>query len=581
MIETRDLNLDQYNRGERMNKKVVKILPIGGQAENGKSMYCIEVDQKIFIIDAGLRFPEVDKLGVDIIIPSFDYLKENRKKIKAIIITHGHDDVMAALPYLLEEINVPIYAPTVTCNLIDQMMSLHMQQSNNNFSYQLHRVKRNDSIVIDDVPIEFFPVTHSIPGSVGVAIWSDQGYIVYSGEFIIDFGAPMGFRCDIQKMMEIGKKGVLALLCESPYARLSGYTSPKHKLTDKIDHIFEESTGRIIITAYAQNIFRIREIVELTKKYNRKIVFYGRNQYDNTNSLMSIDYNFMHNVIEVPKENTAHTKDIGAKNIDDNLVVLLSGTPRRIYHDILDIIDGGDELLKLNNRDTVIVASPVLPGTEKIANHAQNELYKTDAAIHLLKNDQLSSMHASEEDIKVIIQIFKPKYYVPIKGEYQHFISNRAIAASMSIPDHNVILLDNGEGIIFEDGNLAPYRDTYSIEDVMIDGIGVGDVGDKVIDDRIQLSNDGVVIIGITIDVKTRKVIANTDVQTRGFVYLKDSEDVIRGIMSISDECMEDYEYNYELETAEVRKMIKDRVSRFISKETGKRPVVLPVIIEI
>ena len=564
-----------------MKKEVVRILPLGGQAEMGKSMYCIEIDEKIFIIDAGFRFPEVSKLGVDIIIPSFDYLKENAERIVAIIITHGHDDVMGALPYLLEAVNVPIYAPALTADLMEQMLKRYKKHNNPNLNYEINRVKRNDSINIANTPVEFFPLTHSIPGSVGIAIWSSSGYIVYSGEFIIDFGAPEGFRCDIQKMMEIGKKGVLALLCESSYSMNSGYTSPRHKLTDKIDHIFEDSEGRIIISSYAQNIFRTKEIVELTKKYNRKIVFYGRDKYDSTNSIVRIGQQLKKAVIQIPKDIIAFSTDIGKKGIDDNLVILLSGTPQRIYHDILDIIDGGDEYLKLNENDTFIVASPVIPGTEKIANKAINELYKTDSNIHVLKNKELSSMHASQEDIKVIIQIFNPKYFVPIKGEYQHFISNLDIAQSMSIPAENVGIIDNGEILTFIDGKLQDYRDTIEVEDVMIDGSGVGDVGDKVIDDRIQLSNDGVVVIGVTVDDQTKDIIATTDVQTRGFVYLRDSEYIIKGIIEIAEKCVEDMKKNPKLEAVEVRQTIKDKVNKYITKETGKKPVILPIIIEV
>lgn len=564
-----------------MRKDVVKILPLGGQAEMGKSMYCIEIKEHIFILDAGFRFPEISKLGVDIIIPSFDYLKENAKRVVAIIITHGHDDVMAALPFLLEAVNAPIYAPALTADLIDQMMKRHKKHNNFKVNYQLVRVKRNDSIDIAGVPVEFFPVTHSIPGSVGVALWTRDGYIVYSGEFIVDFGAPEGFRCDIQKMMEIGKKGVLALLCESSYSKNSGYTSPKHKLTEKIDNIFEDSEGRIIISSYAQNIFRTKEIVELTKKYKRKIVFYGRDKYDSTNSIVRIGQRLKKAVIQVPKELIAFSTDIGKKSVDDNLVVLLSGTPQRIYHDISDIIDGGDEYLKLNENDTFIVASPVIPGTEKIANKAINELYKTDSKIHVLKNKELYSMHASQEDIKVIIQIFNPTYFVPIKGEYQHFISNMDVAKNMDIPSENIAIIDNGEFLTFKNGKLEDYRDTIEVEDVMIDGIGVGDVGDKVIDDRIQLSNDGVVIIGITIDSKTRDIVANTDVQSRGFVYLRDSEHIIKGIIDIAEKCTEQMKSDPNLEAVEIRQEIKDKSNKFIVKETGKRPVILPIIIEV
>ena len=547
-----------------MRKDIVKILPLGGQAEMGKSMYCIEIKDKIFILDAGFRFPEINKLGIDIIIPSFDYLKENASRVVAIIITHGHDDVMGALPYLLEAVNAPIYAPALTADLIDQMLKRHKKHNNFKINYQLNRVKRNDSIEIEGVPVEFFPVTHSIPGSVGVALWTRDGYIVYCGEFIIDFGAPEGFRCDIQKMMEIGKKGVLALLCESSYSKNSGYTSPKHKLTDKIDNIFEDSEGRIIISSYAQNIFRTKEIVELTKKYNRKIVFYGRDKYDSTNSIVRIGQRLKKAVINIPKEIIAFSTDIGKKGIDDDLVVLLSGTPQRIYHDINDIIDGGDEYLKLNENDTFIVASPVVPGTEKIANRAINELYKTDSNIHVLKNKELTSMHASQEDVKVIIQIFNPTYFIPIKGEYQHFISNMEVAMSMQVLQENIPIIDNGEILTFKNGVLEDYRDTIEVEDVMIDGIGVGDVGDKVIDDRIQLSNDGVVVIGVTIDSKKREIIANTDVQSRGFVYLKDSEHIIKGVIDIAEKCVAQMKGDYTLEAIEVhillKKQVKDRL---------------------
>ena len=564
-----------------MNKSVVKLTPIGGQAENGKSMYCLEIDDQWFIIDAGYRFPEVDKLGVDVIIPNFDYLKENKDKIKAIFITHGHDDVMGALPYLLQEVNVPIYTTDLTADLIDQLLQRYMRHSHVSYKYKIKRVNMNATIKVAGVNVEFFPITHSIPGSVGLAFLTPNGYVVYSSEFIIDFGAPERFRCNIQKMMEIGKKGVLALLCESSYSKNDGYTSPKHKLTDKIESIFEDATGRIIISSYAQNAFRTQEIAQLAKKYNRKICFYGRDKYDNTNTIMRIARHTKRPILDIHPSYIADSKAISDKKNMDKLVVLLSGSPRRIYHDILDIIDGGDEKLKLQESDTFIVASPVLPGTEKIANRAINELYKTDTQIHVLKNKELQSMHASEEDIKVLIQILNPKYFIPIKGEYQHFVAVSDVAKKMSIKDDYIIIVDNGEIITFNDGKLQDYRDSITIEDVMIDGLGIGDVGVKVIDDRNQLQNDGVVIIGMTIDGKTKEIVANTDVQTRGFIYLKDSENIVRAIIEMAETELEAYKKDDNGDIRDVRQTIKDKANRYIIKETGKRPVILPVIIEL
>lgn len=564
-----------------MNKSVVKLTPIGGQAENGKSMYCLEIDDQWFIIDAGYRFPEVDKLGVDVIIPNFDYLKENKDKIKAIFITHGHDDVMGALPYLLQEVNVPIYTTDLTADLIDQLLQRYMRHSHVSYKYKIKRVNMNATIKVAGVTVEFFPITHSIPGSVGLAFLTPNGYVVYSSEFIIDFGAPERFRCNIQKMMEIGKKGVLALLCESSYSKNDGYTSPKHKLTDKIESIFEDATGRIIISSYAQNAFRTQEIAQLAKKYNRKICFYGRDKYDNTNTIMRIARHTKRPILDIHPSYIADSKAISDKKNMDKLVVLLSGSPRRIYHDILDIIDGGDEKLKLQESDTFIVASPVLPGTEKIANRAINELYKTYTQIHVLKNKELQSMHASEEDIKVLIQILNPKYFIPIKGEYQHFVAVSDVAKKMSIKDDYIIIVDNGEIITFNDGKLQDYRDSITIEDVMIDGLGIGDVGVKVIDDRNQLQNDGVVIIGMTIDGKTKEIVANTDVQTRGFIYLKDSENIVRAIIEMAEKELEAYKKDDNGDIRDVRQTIKDKANRYIIKETGKRPVILPVIIEL
>lgn len=564
-----------------MNKSVVKLTPIGGQAENGKSMYCLEIDDQWFIIDAGYRFPEVDKLGVDVIIPNFDYLKENKDKIKAIFITHGHDDVMGALPYLLQEVNVPIYTTDLTADLIDQLLQRYMRHSHVSYKYKIKRVNMNATIKVAGVTVEFFPITHSIPGSVGLAFLTPNGYVVYSSEFIIDFGAPERFRCNIQKMMEIGKKRVLALLCESSYSKNDGYTSPKHKLTDKIESIFEDATGRIIISSYAQNAFRTQEIAQLAKKYNRKICFYGRDKYDNTNTIMRIARHTKRPILDIHPSYIADSKAISDKKNMDKLVVLLSGSPRRIYHDILDIIDGGDEKLKLQESDTFIVASPVLPGTEKIANRAINELYKTDTQIHVLKNKELQSMHASEEDIKVLIQILNPKYFIPIKGEYQHFVAVSDVAKKMSIKDDYIIIVDNGEIITFNDGKLQDYRDSITIEDVMIDGLGIGDVGVKVIDDRNQLQNDGVVIIGMTIDGKTKEIVANTDVQTRGFIYLKDSENIVRAIIEMAEKELEAYKKDDNGDIRDVRQTIKDKANRYIIKETGKRPVILPVIIEL
>lgn len=564
-----------------MKNDTVRFVALGGQAENGKSMYVFEINDKIFVVDTGFKFPEQDKLGVDIIIPSFDYLKENKDRLAAIIITHGHDDVMQALGYILDEIDVPVYAPNLTADLICEMIENYNKRNRTHINIDLHRVHRNDDVLIDGVEVSFFPLTHSIPGSVGVAFWTSQGYLVYTGESIIDFGAPDGFKSNLQRMMDIGKRGVLSLFVESSYATKEGYTSPNHKLTSKIEPIFEDAKGRIVISAYAQNIFRIQEIIELTKKYDRRLVLYGRDAYDNTNALFRISQGMKRPIFDISEQNLGSKEMIGDPSYDDSLVVLVTGTSRSIYHDLCDIIDGGDERLKLNMQDTIIVASPVLPGTEKIANKAQNDLYRTNAKIHILQNKDLYSMHASIEDIKVYIQTFNPKYYVPIKGEYQHFVANHHVARSMGIDEENILLIDNGEQITFKNQERVPGFEEIKVDGVMIDGIGVGDVGTKVIDDRIMLSQDGIVIIGMTVDEKTHEIVTATDVQTRGFIYLKDAEHIVREITTIAESEVEKASLNPDVDLMDTRSIIRDKVSSYILKQTGKKPVVLPVIIEV
>ncbi len=561
-------------------KDIVKILPIGGQSEQGKNMYVISINEHMFIIDCGYRFPESDKLGVDVIIPSYDYLVEHKDQIEAIFITHGHDDTMAALPYLLEEIDVPIYTSRLTADLIEDMISHYNRKARAKIKPVIHRVHRKSVITVASVNIRLFPLTHSIPGNIGLAFETSEGYVVHMGEFIIDFGAPSYFKTDIQAMMEIGNKGVLALLCESIYANNAGYTSPNHKVFDILKPTFEEATGRIIIASYAQNVFRTKEIVDLARRYKRQIVFYGRDKYDNTNSIVRNLKNEEKPVIEIDEDMVADKNCVGDPRYDDNLVVLLTGNSTSLFHDINDIIDGGDERLKINAKDTFILACQSVPGTEKISSRAINELYKTDAKIVTFKNIKSLSMHASIEDIKVVLQVMQPRYYFPIRGEYQHFIANEEIAIDMGIPARNIVIMDNGEEITIENGELMPTRNFYEIEDVMIDGIGVGDVGDKVIDDRIQLSNDGVVIIGMTIN-SDREIVCFTDVQTRGFVYLKDSEHIVKGIINLAEEIMTKNQHNMEVDTNDIRGMIKDQTNKFIFKSTGKRPVILPVIIEL
>lgn len=559
----------------------VKVVALGGQDENGMSLYVVDINHDLFVLDCGFKFPEKDMFGVDIIIPDFSYLVERSTDVKAIIITHAHDDVMAGLPYLLELVNAPVYAPNMTGDLIEEMIQTYNKKRHRHLSIDLHRVHRNDDVYIANTLVSFYPLTHSIPGSVGVALRTSQGAIVYNGEGIVDFGAPSGFKSNFSRMMDIGKDGVLLLLQESSYAQKEGYTSPHHKLNNYIEPIFEDAKGRIIITTYAQNIFRIREIVELTKKYNRQLVFYGRDNNDPAYAFMRLSQRAVKPVFDLPKENLGNPSMIGDPRYDDHLVVLISGALKEIFHDICDIIAGGDERLTLTENDTWIVASPVVPGIEGIANQAINDLYRTDSHIHVFGRKEILSMHASIEDLKVFLQTFNPRYIIPIKGEYQHFVALRRLCLNMNMQDEQILVLDNGEQVTFDKGHLNDELHKIQTSNTIVDGLGVGDVETKVLDDRIALSNDGVVIIGATISKETREMVTAIDIQTRGFIYLRDGEALINDIYDITAEELNAIKNRLDVDINDVKHEIHERVRKMLERKANKRPVIMPVIIEV
>lgn len=554
----------------------IKIFALGGQAEKGKSMYGIEIDSFIYIVEAGHKFPEQDNIGIDVIIADTRYVVENKNRVKAIFITHGHDDVMAALPYLLENIQVPVYAPTLAGDLIEVMISKYNKQNKRHLKCELHRVNRGSNLTIGKQRIQFFPLTHSFPGTVGLSFATPQGAIVFAGEFIVDPGATEDFKADMIQMAEIGKRGVLCLMSESQGSERQGYTSPNHKITQKLEPIFENK-NRIIVTVYSQNLFRIKEVVELVIKYNKRILFYSKH-HDETQRIIQTGSQQRHPLIKVPNKNLATTKDLIEKKNQD-LVVLMMAPANQLFDDLVDILDGGDDLLKINDTDYVVVASPVLPGAESIASEAQNSLYRISDHVTIFKSKEVWSTHASEEDLKMMLQLINPKYYIPVKGDYRQLILNGKVAESIGIKEENIIIMDNGEAVNFEEGVLLPNREIVPSGSLMIEGTGISDASSKVLDERMVLSEEGFVIIGITINRQTKAIIAGPDVQMRGLVYLKDYPHIADHIQKLVQEMVEHYQ-DYQ-DTNDLKMTIRDKVQKYISKELKKKPVVLAMVLEV
>ncbi|QNM11691.1 ribonuclease J [[Eubacterium] hominis] len=547
----------------------VRIFALGGLDEDGKNMYVVEVNEAIFIIEAGLKYPDTDQLGVEFIIPDFTYLIENKDRIQGIFITHAHDDVVAALPYLLKQINIPVYTGPLTANIIHETLKKEGVKN-----AKIHRMKRVSKQVIGGVKVRTFPMTHAFPDNFGLAIQTDQGYIVYTGEFIVDYDMLQEeFLCDLNELSDIGKKGVLCLLCESQYADKSGHTAPKHRVTSLIEPIFEESRGRILISSYSQSLFRIIEIIELAKKFNRKIFFHDKDMRDMLKILEEMKY------YRVPKE-----MQVTEKNFDDemeDIVILLTGSGKNLFRTMSNIANHEDKFVSFRTSDTIIVASPIVSGTENDANVMENEIYKEGGKIFTLDGKTVLSMHPSSEDLKMMLYLFRPKYYIPVKGEYRHLYVNANLATKMGYGPDKILILDNGQVAQFENKVLTSVGERLELEDTLIDGKENWDVTGVVLKDREVLSTDGVMVVGVGVSFKTKEVINGPDVQTRGLIYLKDAEYIIKEVGNIMERCIEAAVKEKRYDNLQVRAEARDKISKYLMKETGKRPMVLPVILEI
>ena len=547
----------------------VRIFALGGLDENGKNMFVVEVNEAIILIEAGLKFPDSDQLGVEFVIPDFSYLIKNKDRVKGIFITHGHDDVIAALPYLLKQIKIPVYTGALTANILHDMLKKEGIRD-----VKIHKIKRTSRQNVGGVTVRTFPMTHAYPDNFGVAIESSQGYIVYTGEFIIDYDVlEEEYMCDMNELSEIGKKGVLCLLNESVSADKEGHTAPKHRITNLIEPIFEGAEHRIVISAYRQSLFRIIEIIDLARKFNRKIFFYDKELRALLNQMEILGY------YKLPRE-----IELTEKQFDDamdDVVVLISDSGKNLFRKIQNIAMHEDKNINFRSDDTIIIASPVVSGTELEAANMENEIYKEGGKLFSLKSKTVYSMHPSSEDLKMMLYLFKPKYYIPVKGEYRHLVVNANLATKMGYRPDKIVILDNGQIAAFENKVLKSVADHIELEDTMIDGKENWDVTGVVLKDRELLSTDGGMIVGVSIDAKTKKIIGGPDVQTRGLIYLKDADYIVKEVGNICENTIEAEVKDHVYENLATRTNIRDKVTKYLMKETGKRPMVLPVIIEI
>ncbi len=585
----------------------IKVFALGGLDERGKNLYVVEVNDKIFVFDAGIRLPEREILGIDIIIPDYTYLKENKQRIEGIFISKPSDDAFGALPYILKDFNKikPEYkVPIFTSKLTDFMIKQKLERFRfiNQNEILIKTIEPEQKILFDNIVIKTFKTTTSIPGSLGFVLTVNNGEnnklhetIVYTGDYIFDGEHRNDFTTDIQHLASVSKNEVLLLISEAAYANRKSFTAPKHKIQTIIEPVLKEAPGRVILACYDQDLYRVSEILNAIKETDskRKIAVYGATLYD---ILLKVNDLNAFNIDKSQIINLAQT--IGTKDT----VIIVTGSGERLFTRMNKIAIGNDDYLKLEPEDTIILATPPIPGNELAHAALLDDLARTDVKVVNISEKQAWSLNASYEDIKLMVNIIKPKYFLPVKGLYKDFVAAQLAAIDAGVLHNNALIHDNGEVITFENGKLVdnfvkPYATRFRCSDkntttkitdnliktgdVYVDGIGVGDIGSIVISERKQLQRDGILITGVTINRKTKEIVSLIDAQMRGVVYLTNNEEMLKKLQNIIINVIEKYKTNTAFSLSEVKTKMKNDLQDYIKKETGKIPMILTVVNEI
>ena len=545
----------------------IKIFSLGGLNENGKNMYIVNVDENIFVLDAGLKYADDKMLGIDYIIPNFDYLKENKEKIKGIFITHGHDSQMGAVTDIVREIpNIDVYGTEFTVNLL----KIEFEEEKLDIKC-LHTIKPHHKINFGTISIFPISLTHSVPGNVGYVINTTDGAIVYTGNFLFDQTMPEVYKTDIGKLAYVGKQGVLCLMSESLYSEKNGFTTPNNRIDGIILETLTRNEGRILFNLFQAQIYRIQEIFNQIMHTDRKVVIIGKKIQDIIND--SIDNGY----IKFDKSRILNIHHVN----DDGIIVFIFDEREKPFSNMNRIIKGYDKFIKLSESDTVVFASPIYDGMEKSATKVFDDISKIGSNMVILSSKKYLGSHASSEDLMMMINLMNPKYYFPVIGEYRHQVENAKLAEKMGIEKDKIILRLNGEVTTFENGTLVKSDDKIKIDEILIDGKASGDVGELVLKDRELLGDNGIVIVSVTIDKTTKKVIAGPEILTRGFIYVKDNLEVIKEASRISLEVIEENTNTRYVDFNKVKIGIRDRLGKYLYKETECKPMILIVMQEV
>lgn len=552
---------------KRESGKSVKIIPLGGLEQIGMNITAFETESSIIVVDCGLSFPDDDMLGIDMVIPDVTYLKDNIEKVRGFIITHGHEDHIGALPYVIKEINVPIYATKLTMGIIENKFREHGIMN----IVRRKVISYGQSINLGDFRIEFVRTNHSIADAAALAITTPAGVLFHTGDFKVDYTPVFGDMIDLQRIAEIGKKGVLALLCDSTNIMKPGFTMSERTVGRTFDAIFaDQADNRIIVATFASNVDRVQQIINSAKRYNRKVVIEGRSMVNIISTAIELGY------LDVPDSIIIDIEEL--KNYtDDQIVIITTGSQGEAMAALSRMAGSIHKKLYIKPGDTVIFSSTPIPGNEKSVSKVINELSQLGA--NVIVQDTHVSGHACQEEVKLIYALTKPKYAIPVHGEYRHLKAHAQIAREMGVPKENVFILESGN-VLELNSECGKIVDCVPANGVLVDGLGVGDVGNIVLRDRQLLSENGLIIIVVTLEKGSNQVLAGPDIVSRGFVYVRESENLMEEAREVVDIVIDKCIRNNVTDWGKIKVEIRDTLGDFIRRKTMRNPMILPIIME-
>lgn len=552
------------------NKKKIKVIPLGGLQEIGKNITVFECGDDIIVVDCGLAFPEDEMLGIDLVIPDVSYLIKNKDRVKGIVLTHGHEDHIGALPYVLKDLNVPVYGTKLTLGLLEYKLEEHGMLS----STKLNIVQQGETIELGSFKVEFIRSTHSIADAVALAIFTPVGTIVHTSDFKIDYTPIEGEPMDLARLAELGRKGVLLLMSDSTNVEREGYTMSERTVGDTFEEIFMNAKSRILVATFASNVHRVQQVINAAVKFGRKVAICGRSMVNVVNVAMELGY------MNVPEGIMVDIDQIDRYN-PEHLVIITTGSQGEPMSALSRMAASEHKKVEIVAGDLVIISATPIPGNEKFVSRVVNELFKKGAhVIYEALAEIHVSGHACQEELKLIQSLVKPKFFLPVHGEYRHLRQHANLAHKLGMPNENIFVMDIGKVLELSE-DTAKISGSVPSGKVLVDGLGVGDVGNIVLRDRKHLSQDGLIVVVITIEGESGSVIAGPDIISRGFVYVRESEDLMEQVREVTKNALLKCEDKKKNDWSSKKNVIKDDLRDFLYEKTKRKPMILPIIMEI